>query len=183
MWCYDGKHLYYVSDCDGGVANIVKHAIDGERGELLANKPAPQAVTKHQDESVRSKVPASRPTANLSSTSAASDIWVYSVKQNKSRKLIIEVNADDKTNPEAYKTFTTGATEYVLSADESLIAFVVHGEIFLMGPQAAAARRNASTNHPAFDHGIALRAPTPRRSSSSPTAQVATRISIYSNRA
>ena len=151
MWAPDGKHLYYVSDCAGGLANLVKLPIDGERGELLPSKPTPQALTSHKDEFVRR----ARMSANGETIvyECGPDIWVYSVKQGKSRKLNIEVNADDKTNPETFKTFTTGATEFVWSPSEQHVAFVVHGEIFLMGRNGGKARR--LTDHPAFDHGIA----------------------------
>ena len=42
--------------------------------------------------------------------------------------------------PKRIETFTTGATEFALSPDENHVAFVVHGEIFLMPTPAA--RRN-----------------------------------------
>ncbi len=69
------------------------------------------------------------------------DIWLHSVRNGGSRKLNIEVNADDRLNPESLKTFTSGATEFAVSPSEKYIAFVVHGEIFLM-PPATAAKRN-----------------------------------------
>jgi tricorn protease len=151
MWAPDGKHLYYVSDCCGGLANLVKQAIDGDKGQLLPEKPEPIAITKHKDEFVRR----ARMSANgeVIVYECGPDIWIHSVKQGKSRKLNIEVNADDKTNPETFKTFTTGATEFVWSPDEKHVAFVVHGEIFLMPRSGGKAKR--LTDHPAFDHGIA----------------------------
>jgi tricorn protease len=151
MWSRDGKSLYYVSDCLGGLSNIVKHDIDGERGDLLPAKPKPTAVTTHKDDSVRR----ARLCANgqVIVYECGPDVWIHSLKEGKSRKLNIEVNADDKTNPETIRTFTTGATEFVWSPDEKHIAFVVHGEIFLMGRTGGKAKR--LTDHPAFDHGIA----------------------------
>jgi tricorn protease len=151
MWSVDGKALYYVSDCCGGLANIVKHEIDGEHGDLLPGKPKPIAVTSHKDESVRR----ARLCANGQTIvyECGPDLWIHSLKEGKSRKLTIEVNADDKANLETLKTFTTGATEFAWSPDEKHIAFVVHGEIFLMGRAGGKAKR--LTDHPAFDHGIA----------------------------
>ena len=151
MWAPDGKHLYYVSDCCGGLTNLVKLPINGERGRLLEAVPGPTALTKHKDESVRR----ARMSANgeVIVYECGPDIWVHSVKQGKSRKLNIEVNADDKSNPEIFKTFTTGATEFAWSPDEKYVALVVHGEIFLMGRTGGKAHR--LTDHPAFDHGIA----------------------------
>jgi tricorn protease len=143
MWAADGKSLYYVSDCNGGLANIVKQGLDA------SDKPI--AVTDHKDDFVRR----ARMCANGQTIvyECGPDIWVYSLKEGKSRKLKIEVNADDKTNLEVIKTFTTGATEFVWSPDEKHIAFVVHGEIFLMPRNGGKAKR--LTDHPSFDHGIA----------------------------
>ena len=141
MWGPDGKHLYYVSDVGGGLANLVKQEIDGK----------PVAITHHKDDFVRR----ARLCANGESIvyECGPDLWVHSLKEGKSRKLKIEVFADDKSNPEVVKTFTTGATEFVLSPNEKHIAFVVHGEIFLKGRDGGKAKR--LTDHPGFDHGIA----------------------------
>lgn len=141
MWSADGKHLFYVSDVHGGMANLVKQTIDGK----------PEKITDHQDEFVRR----ARISANGESIvyECGADICIYSIKDKKSRKLEIEVNADDKANLESVKTFTNGATEYAWSPDEKHVAFVVHGEIFLMPRAGGKAKR--LTDHPAFDHGIA----------------------------
>ena len=141
MWSADGKHLYYVSDVLGGLANIVKQEIGGK----------PIAVTNQKDDFVRR----ARISANGEAIvyECGADLWIHSLKDTKSRKLNIEVHADDKANPEAIKTFTTGATEFVWSPDEKHVAFVVHGEIFLMPRAGGKAKR--LTDHPAFDHGIA----------------------------
>ena len=146
MWAPDGKHLYYVSDVGSGVANIVKQSIEPEAANAAA-----AIVTKHTNESVRR--------ARISHGGewivyeCGFDLWLLTVKDGKTRKLNIEVNADDKSNPEAHKTFTTGATEYVWSPDEKHVAFVVHGEIFVTTRVGGKAKR--LTDHPAFDHGIA----------------------------
>jgi tricorn protease len=151
IWAPDGKHLYYVSDTTGGLANLVKLEIDGARGDLLSSKPAPKALTKHKDDFVRR----ARMSANGEAIvyECGFDLWLYSVKEGKSRKLNIEVNADDQWNPEAVKTLTTGATEFAWSPDEKHAAFVVHGEIFLLPRAGGKAKR--LTDHPGFDHGMA----------------------------
>jgi tricorn protease len=143
MWSTDAKSLYYVSDVLGGLANIVKQSVEG--------KAKPAAVTHHTDDFVRR----ARMCANGETIvyECGPDIWVHSLKNSKSRKLKIEVNADDKTNVDVLKTFTSGATEFAWSPSEQHIAFVVHGEIFLMGRNGGKAKR--LTDHPAFDHGIA----------------------------
>lgn len=140
-WSADGKTLYYVSDCCGGMANLVRQEIGGK----------PERLTDHKDEFVRR----ARISANGEAIvyECGVDLYVYSIKSKKSRKLAIEVNADDKAGSETIKTFTTGASEFSWSPDEKHVAFVVHGEIFLMPRIGGKAKR--LTDSPAFDHGIA----------------------------
>jgi len=162
MWSADGKSLYYVSDVTGGLANIVQHNVEKQIALKMAEdqledpiKYLPAAVTHHKDDFVRR----ARISANGQSIvyECGPDIWIHSVKEGKSRKLKIEVNADDKSNIESIKTFTSGSTEFALSPNEKNMAFVVHGEIFLIGPGGGKAKR--LTDHPGFDHA----SPGPRR--------------------
>ncbi len=141
MWSADGAHLYYISDVAGGLVNLVKQELGGK----------PVAVTQHKDGFVRR----ARISANGQAIvyECGFDVWIHSTKDGKSRKLNIEVNADDQSNPETLKTFTTGATEFAWSPDEKHVALVVHGEIFLMPRTGGKAKR--LTDHPGFDHGIA----------------------------
>ena len=145
MWSADGKQMYYVSDVASVQSNIVRIEM-----ENAAAKAEPVRITHHKDDNVRR----ARISANgeVIVYEAGADIFVHSVKQNKSEKLRIIVNADDKAGSETVMTFTTGATEYVWSPDEKQIAFVVHGEIFLMPRAGGKAKR--LTDSPAFDHGI-----------------------------
>ncbi len=149
MWSADGKQLYYVSDVISGVANLTKLEVPAP-DILEPVVPVPHAVTNHKEDRVRR----ARMCANGEAIvyECGADIWIHSLKTGKGHKLNIEVNADDKTNPEALKTFTTGATEFAWSPDEKHVAFVVHGEIFMMGRAGGKAKR--LTDHPAFDHGI-----------------------------
>lgn len=149
MWSADGKSLYYVSESLGSPANIVRMELDMGTGGLTV--AAPQPVTFHKEEGVRR--------ARISGSGqwlvyeCGADICVHSLKNNKSHKLNIDVNADDKTNLDKVTTFAANATEYALSHDERHIAFVVQGEIFLVARSGGKAKR--LTEHPAFDHGLA----------------------------
>jgi tricorn protease len=147
MWSADGHFIYYVSDCCSNpenpmAANIVR--------QDAAGKGPPQAVTFHKEDSVRR--------ARLSANGewivyeCGPDLWVVSVKEGNPRKLAIEVHADDKSNTERIATFTRGASEFAVSPDEKHVAFVVHGEVFLMPITGGKATR--LTDSPAFDHGI-----------------------------
>lgn len=150
LWSPDGKYIYYVSNCLGGRANIVRQEVDPKSGAPVAGR-RPERITDHKDEHVRK--------ARLSAGGqwlvyeCGTDIWIHSLRDKVGRKLNIEVNADEHANAEKVTTFTSNATEFALSYDEKYIAFVVHGEIFLMPRTGGKARR--LTESPAFDHGIA----------------------------
>src|SRR5262249_27695301 len=123
MWGADGHYLYYVSEYHGTPANIVR--------QDLASKGPPQLVTFHKEDGVRR--------ARISGNGewivyeCGADLYVVSTHEGSlPRRLAIEVHADDKVNPESIQTFTQGATEFALSSDEKHVAFVVHGDIFLM---------------------------------------------------
>ncbi len=146
MWAPDGQALYYVSEFFG-TANVVKQDLDSKTGAV---KGPPRHVTHHKDDAVRK--------ARLSGNGewivyeCGADLWLVSTRSGTPRKLAIECHADDKTNTERLATFTTGATEFALSHDEKHVAFVVHGEIFLVPRSGGKAKR--LTEHPAYDHGV-----------------------------
>lgn len=143
MWAPDGQTLYYVSEALGAPANIVRQDAAGK------SKPTP--VTHHKDDGVRR--------ARISGNGewivyeCGADLCVVSTRDGASRKLAIEVNADDKSNTERTVTYTRSMTEYAMSPDENHVAFLVHGELFLMPITGGKATR--LTDNPAFDHGIA----------------------------
>ncbi len=152
MWSADGRVLYYVSDCcndtPSGPANIVRQDL-APRPEGPGSRPRP--LTFHKDESVRK--------ARISGNGAwivyecGADLWLASTKGGDPRKLTIHAYADDRTNPERTVTYTKGATEFAVSYDDRHIAFVVHGEIFLIARGGGKAKR--LTDSPAHDHDLA----------------------------
>ncbi|MCI0463057.1 MAG: S41 family peptidase [Gemmataceae bacterium] len=152
----DGRFLYYVSDCwsdPGGPANLVRMELTPEAIRSVAAGSRPQQVTTHKDMSVRR--------ARLSASGewivyeCGPDLWITSTRNGSSpRKLAIEVHADDRTNPQRTVTFKdSGVTEFTVSPDDRYLAFVVHGEIFLIPRGGGKAKR--LTSSPAHDHGVA----------------------------
>jgi tricorn protease len=142
MWGAEGKTLYYVSECWGTPANIVRQEVGGKKATL---------VTFHKEDSVRR--------ARISANGewivyeCGPDLWVVSTREgNTPRKLAIEVHADEKVNTEKTFTFTRGATEFAPSPDEQHIAFVIRGELFLMPRTGGKATR--LTDNPAYDHEL-----------------------------
>jgi tricorn protease len=146
MWSADGKKLFYVSEQFGGVANIVVQDFN------TAGQPEGKArlLTNHRDDSVRR--------ARISGNGewivyeCGFDLWVVATRDGQARKLAIEVHADEKANSEKLMTYTKDVTEYSLSPDDNFVAFVVHGEIFLMPARGGKAAR--LTDSPAVEHGI-----------------------------
>jgi tricorn protease len=136
MWSADGKSLFYVSEYHGA-ANIVRQDLETDRPDLTVAPPV--QITFHKDESV-GKARISRG-GNAIVYECGADLCIVSLKEGKTRKLAIDVHADDKTNLEKLETFSAKATEYAISHDEKHIAFVVHGEIFLMPRNGGKARR------------------------------------------
>jgi tricorn protease len=149
-WSPDGRSVYYVTELYGTPANVVRQEIVFGPGGALAVKE-PQQITFHKKDSVRR--------ARLSANGdwlvyeCGADLWVLSTKGGPPRKLRIAAYADDKTNPDLTQTFTSNATEFVVSPDEKHIVFGVHGELFLMPIKGGKATR--LTNSPAYDHDLA----------------------------
>jgi tricorn protease len=149
MFSPDGRKLYYVTELHGGQANIVCQELSGSTPPVPAGSPKP--LTNHRDDSVRK--------ARISGNGdwivyeCGGDLWVVSTRDGSSRKLAIEVHADEKANSERTITYTRDMSEYALSPDESAIAFVVHGEVFVM-PQRGG-KANRLTDTPAVEHGLA----------------------------
>jgi tricorn protease len=147
MWGADGRTLYYVSEVFGTPANIVRQRLAVPAGSSAAK---PEPLTSHKDDGVRR--------ARISGNGAwivyecGADLWVVPTAGGPPRKLAIEVHADDKTNPERTVTYTSGASEFALAANEKHIAFVVHGELFRMPISGGKATR--LTDSPANDHGV-----------------------------
>lgn len=149
MWSPDGRKLYYVSELFGAHANIVCQDINPAQlpGQLEGK---PRALTHHQEDAVRN--------ARISGNGewivyeCGGDLWVSNTHDGTARKLAIEIHADDKSNSERLVTFTRDITEYAISPDENHIAFIVHGDVFLMPSKGGKATRLTETQ--AVEHGL-----------------------------
>ncbi|QEL17325.1 S41 family peptidase [Limnoglobus roseus] len=129
MWSPDGKKVFYVSETADkpGFANIVVQDVQPDSAALATSLP--KALTAHGEDFVRR--------ARISKNGdwivyeCGADLFVVNTHTGQSRKLAIEVHADDKSNTERTVTYTRDATEFALSPDESHAVIVVHGELFL----------------------------------------------------
>ncbi len=114
---------------------------------------APQQITFHKDDAVRR--------ARISGNGdwivyeCGADLWMVSTKEGSApRKLAIEADADDKVNPERPETYTSHATEFVVSPDEKHAVFAVHGKLFLT-PISGTPKAVQLTEGESMDHGAA----------------------------
>ncbi|MBX7133030.1 MAG: PDZ domain-containing protein [Fimbriimonadaceae bacterium] len=78
-----------------------------------------------------------------------SDLYVYDADKGGSTKLDISVPQDQRTNPVADLSLTTGVSDYAVSPDGKRTALVVRGEIFLIPERGGTTRR--LTKSPAVD--------------------------------
>jgi len=154
MWSQDGQWIYYVSEESTTPTSFLPPANIFRRD--AAGKSQPQQITFHKEDGVRRARISAKADADGRQWivyECGPDLWVVSPQGGEPRKLAIEIHADDKVNTEKTVTFTQGASEFALSYDEKHVAFVVHGEIFMMPITGGKATR--LTESPAYDHGIA----------------------------
>jgi len=90
MWAADGRSIYYVSECLGNPANIVRQRLDSP------GKPNASPITK--TDGVR-LARISRD-GNWIVYECGTDLWITSTTGGQARKLAIEVHVDDKENNE-----------------------------------------------------------------------------------
>ena len=154
MWAPDARKLYYVSELGSksGCANIIAQNLapgnTAEGGYLR--------LTTHEDDTVRR--------ARISANGewivyeCGADLWVVGTKTGApTRKLAIEVNADDKSNTERSVTFTRDATEFALNPDEDHAVIAVQGELFLVKlSEVGTNKATRLTDSPAFDHAASF---------------------------
>lgn len=139
MWAPDARTLYYVSECLGTPANIVRQRVDSAKPELL---------TDHKTDAVR-LARISRD-GNWIVYECGADLWIVPAAGGTPRKLAIEVHADDKDNGEQVLTLSQGVSEYAMSTDERSVAFTIMGELFIV--PTSGGKANRLTDRAANDH-------------------------------
>ncbi|MFA8342858.1 MAG: S41 family peptidase, partial [Rhodothermaceae bacterium] len=123
VWGND-NNLYFIS-ARAGRYNIFSVKVDGN-GKAAGT---PKAVTNIKDDAVRN--------FDLSNDGKTivfeKDTNIYTVAANGGsyKKVNIEIATDYKFDPKEHKTFRTGITEYAVSPNGKLSAFVIRGEVFV----------------------------------------------------
>jgi len=120
FWSPDGATIYYVTDTDG-TYNLWSMDTTGQNRIQL---------THHQDDGVR--FPAISADGSFIVYEQGFDLWRLSLADLSVNKIEIKAPTDEKSNRIEWKVYSKEATEMAVSPDETQIAFVVHGEIFVM---------------------------------------------------
>lgn len=117
----DGK-LYFISDRGPNtVSNIWRMSFDGIDPEQMT----------FETEDIH--FPRISYDGSLISYECLDQICIYDTRTAKSKRIQISVNEDYATEPFSFETFAAEASQFALSPNENELAFVVRGDIFVMG--------------------------------------------------
>lgn len=141
MFTKDGQGVCYVSDVlTPGVPNLVMAAV---------REPRPVSLTRHTSGAVT--------WPNMSRDGSAivytwdGDLYVFSFKDNKSRKLTIYADSDVRQNVVTRLRLTNGATELEVSPDGKTLGLVLRGDIWTI-PADKGGEATRLTDTPAHDY-------------------------------
>ena len=142
QWGKNGS-LYFLS-CIDGPYNLYRWTLDNE------GKASPsEKLTSFNTESIRHY----SISADGSSIVFERDLHLYTLKTGSKdiKTLEVTINADERQDPTEQKTLTTGASEYALSPNGKLIAYVNRGEVFIKEADKEKSRSIDISNHPFRD--------------------------------
>ncbi len=114
------KKLYFLSNRNCITNNIYRMNLDGT---------APEQMT-FETEDIH--FPEMSRDGSVILYECSGYIYTYDVVSGEKKKVDITVSEDYKEDPVVFNTFTREAAEFALSPDEKELAFVVHGDIFVM---------------------------------------------------
>jgi len=115
------KKIYFISnDNPQNIDNLFEMGIEGNNKKQLTN---------FSDEIY---FPSISYNGKLIAFVVMGKLYTYDISSGKTEKIQISVPEDYKTREIDYRVFTRNASEFALSPDESEIAFVVFGDIFIM---------------------------------------------------
>ncbi|HLO79352.1 MAG TPA: S41 family peptidase [Chitinophagaceae bacterium] len=136
----DKRTLYFLSS-DAGTYNLYRISID-ENGKQTGK---PEQLTQFKDEAVRY--------FSISSDGSTvvfekeTDLFLMKPGKSSPQKINIQISADDRFDPTELKTFQNGATQYAVSPNGKMLAYVVRGEVFIKEADKEKSRSiNASEN-------------------------------------
>lgn len=144
----DDNTLYFLSS-ESGQYNIYKITLD-ENGSQSSQ---PEKITNFKDHSIRHFNISGD--GNFIVFEQNKSIYLLDTKTNDFREVDIEIAADYRYDPVVFKTFSKDATEYAVSPNGKLMAYVVRGEIFLKENNKEDSKSVNLSNSPFNDKGLA----------------------------
>ncbi len=145
---WDGDQLFFISARDGKY-NVYKMAVnpDGSRNGDV------KRISRFNDDSVRwISVSRSSDTIVLEK---GTRLYRLAKDGQKFEKIEVQIGADYRFDPVVKKSYRSNATEFRVSPNGKLIAFVVNGEIFLTENRKEAGVTHNLSRHPFRDQDIA----------------------------
>ena len=132
MWGSDGKTLYFQSERSDSVSNVWKVSLDlpgpGEDGQPSAARP-PVQVTRHERDGIQ--FAAISADGSLIVYEWDGGLWALDLPGGEPRPIRVDAASDLKWNNRLRMRESSGASEFALSPDESEIALVVRGEVYV----------------------------------------------------
>lgn len=120
----DSRTIYFLSSVSGEY-NLYKIKI-GDDGKAASK---PDQLTNFKDYSIRCFGISSD--GNTIVFEKDKNIYLMKTTGGSPQKIEIQISADDRFDPVEFKTFTNNASDYSVSPNGKLIAFVVRGEVFV----------------------------------------------------
>jgi tricorn protease len=132
MWAADGRTLYFTSEREDGEANVWKLVLDmpePHESRMPRIEGPPERVTSHSEDGVQ--FAAISGDGSLIAYECDARIWTLAVPGGTPEAVAIDAPSDDKWNDVLRMTLSHGLQDFAISPDESEIALVVRGEVFV----------------------------------------------------
>jgi tricorn protease len=139
FWSPSGSEVLYLSDSAGVYNLFKKNLVSGQTTQLTNHRTSISHLSLAQD-------------ASLAAYELAGEIFVYDLRSGLGRKLEVEAPPAEKTNSVEHVAFDSGISEFSVSPDGNLIAFIFHGDIFCRDLSGAYQQQLTST--PAVERDI-----------------------------
>ncbi|HSF45552.1 MAG TPA: PDZ domain-containing protein, partial [Chitinophagaceae bacterium] len=140
----DKRTLLFLSS-DAGAYNLYRLSID-ENGKQTGK---PEQLTNFKDEAIRYYSVSADGSAIVFEKEM--DLFLFRPGKGSPQKINIQIAADERLDPTELKTFTNGASQYALSPNGKLLAYVVRGEVFIKEADKEKPRSVNASNNPYRD--------------------------------
>jgi Tol biopolymer transport system component/C-terminal processing protease CtpA/Prc len=132
VWGKDDKEIYYLSE-KSGTLNIWRTTVTGNSTEQM---------TTLKEHPVRHLSIAKN---GMLCFGYDGEIYTLRAGEKEPQKVNIQIQSDNRQNERIYKTYSSQATEMVVSPNAKEIAFVVRGEIFVVSTEFETTKRITDT--------------------------------------